>query len=66
MKKIVQKAGEELRNIKNDMNNGIISMNEAKDKAIPYLEIINNEGKLIAKKFGKKYYPLELRDIKLY
>lgn len=40
--------------IRNDLNNGYLSYDEAKEKASYFINIMNNKAKEVAKKFGKK------------
>lgn len=51
-------TGQELRNnldkIRHSLASGSISYDEAKIKAQPIIEVMNNKAKEVAKQFGKK------------
>lgn len=47
-----------LEEIRARMQNGLITIEEAKIEAKPFIDAMNNKGKDIAKKYGKSFKPL--------
>lgn len=54
---------EDIQEIKMSLALGYISYDEAKEEARPILDRINDRGREIAKKYGKKYYPITFTEI---
>lgn len=53
----------EARAIKFAMKNGALPYSEAKKRVKPLLEKVNEVGKLIAKKYGRKYREINFIDL---
>lgn len=58
-----QQNRQDIEEIKIALACGFISYEEAKIEAKPILDKINKKGKEIAKKYGKKYYPITFTEI---
>jgi hypothetical protein len=52
----------EARAIKFAMKNGALSYSQAKERVKPLLARVNEVGKLIAKKYGRKYREIRFTD----
>lgn len=63
MEKEAKQNREDILEIKTALALGYISYDEAKREAGPILEKINLRGKNIAKKYGKKFYPITFMEI---
>lgn len=48
----------EIEQIKLSLGAGVLSYDEAKEQAQPIIDRINKRGREIAKKYGKKHYPI--------
>lgn len=53
----LKKAIEGLRKVKDDLQWGRITYDDAKEKAQPHLDVLNERGAQIAKEHGQRYYP---------
>lgn len=58
-----QQNRQDIEELKLALAYGHISYDEAKIEAKPILDKINKKGKEIAKKYGKKYYPITFTEI---
>jgi hypothetical protein len=63
MKEIIKQADIELKKIKGAMETGLISYDEAKQKAEVPLKVINDEGAKVSKAFGRKPYKITFTSI---
>jgi hypothetical protein len=63
MKEIIKQADIELKKIKGAMETGLISYDEAKQKAEAPLKVINDESAIVAKKFGRKTFRITFTSI---
>lgn len=57
------KNREEIQTIKMELACGFITYDEAKKKAKPVLDRINAKGMEIAKKYGRKHYPITFVEV---
>ncbi len=60
MKKEVEKAMNEAHHARELFRVGILSHEEAKRKIQPYLDLVNEGGKRLSKKFKNKFHPVTL------
>lgn len=49
--------------LRNAMALGWMTYDEAKEMATPVLKEMNEKGKRIAKKYGKKFYPMTFTEV---
>jgi glutamate formiminotransferase len=54
----VEQADMMIKRIKSDLQFGVYTYEEAKEKAEPFIKVINDEAFKVAKKFGRTHYKL--------
>lgn len=54
---------EEAKRIKQKMYSGILTYDEAKKELQPFIDIANENGSKIAKKYGKKFYKINFINV---